>query len=89
MWRFGPDGLITDFYVETFATAIRAISGSSDNWLSLLDSAKKRGVEIEEFQVSRHSVTESEFHKEHDKERPDDLSNSEARVEPDAAPDPN
>jgi hypothetical protein len=62
---------------------------SSDNWLSLLDSAKKRGVEIEEFQVSRLSVPESEFHKEHDMERPDDLPDSDARVEPDAAGDPN
>ena len=61
---------------------------SSDNWLSLLESAKKRGVEIEEFQVSRLSVTESEFQKEHDIERPDDLSDS-ARVEPDDAGHPN
>jgi len=60
---------------------------SSDTWLSLLDSAKKRGVEIEEFQVSRLSVTESEFHKEHDTERPDDISDSEAHVEPDHAAD--
>ncbi len=62
---------------------------SSENWLSLLDSAKKRGVEIEEFQVSRLSVPESEFHKEHDMERPDDVSDSDARVEPAVARDPN
>jgi hypothetical protein len=36
-----------------------------------LDSAKKRGVEIEEFHVSRLSAPESEIRKELDDGRPD------------------
>jgi hypothetical protein len=44
---------------------------SSTNWLSLLDSAKKRGVEIEEMRVSRLSAPESEIRRELDDGRPD------------------
>jgi hypothetical protein len=44
---------------------------SSASWLLLLDSAKKRGVEIEEFHVSRLSAPESEIRRELDEARPD------------------
>jgi hypothetical protein len=44
---------------------------SSESWLSLLDSAKKRGVEIEEMRVSRLSAPESEIRKELDDRGPD------------------
>jgi hypothetical protein len=44
---------------------------SSASWLLLLDSAKKRGVEIEEFSVSRLSAPESEIRKDLDDGRPD------------------
>jgi hypothetical protein len=44
---------------------------SSASWLLLLDSAKKRAVEIEEFHVSRLSAPESEIRRELDEARPD------------------
>jgi hypothetical protein len=49
---------------EIFVECDQAVGPySSDNWLLLLDSAKKRGIDIEEFQVSRFSVPESELPK--------------------------
>ena len=56
---------------------------SSESWLSLLDSAKKRGVEIEEFHVSRLSAPESEIRRDLNDERPDS-SNVVAFATPDA-----
>ena len=36
---------------------------SSDRWLKVIEGAKSRGVEVEEFQVARFSVREADFKK--------------------------